>query len=964
MEQNRYQDWYLTYDESILLKNKSFPHKLALAVQLKQYLSIGSFPRSTSDINNGLVSHLSEQLETNRSVLDGYHWSGRTARRHREEILKFLRVEKPSEQHYRELIRFLVDDILPFGGSRTEIWEVCSKWFLEQKLSAPTENVLSRTISTALSQFENGLTNEVASLLGRGTTEMYDRCLKTGPYEKPSFTWLRSDPGRVGLATILDELEKLVFIEACALPFEQIRGIHPKIRERLYNRIASESAWEVGRHPPYIRDTLMSIFLFARRQKIIDDLVDLFILLVGKLSKRAEKKVEAVLVKELKRVHGKTTLLARIAEAALKDPKGAIEKVIYPIADKTRLSDIVKEYKYSGKGFKKEVHRLVRSSYSSHYRRMVPKILGSLTFRSNNDVHIPILDAIDWLLENPITNSKFSMDNDRIPTSDIIKPSFAKLIKGMGKGDMDRIDYEIAVLEALRKRLRCKEIWVEGADRYRNPDDDVPRDFNLKRDFYYDRLGAENDPVKFTKSLKQEMEAALRTLNDTMPSNKYVRLRETSKKSIVLSPMEPLADPPNINALKGQIRTRWPMTSLLEILREADTWSGFTESFKSIRTSERLDRDQLRKRLLLVLYGLGTNTGLKRLASGNRVSYKELRHVKNAYIHKESLRNATRELVNGIFSVKDTGLWGAATTSCASDSKKFGSWDQNLMAEWHIRYGGRGVMIYWHVDERSTCIYSQLKKCSSSEVANMIEGVLKHCTDMKVERQYVDTHGQSEVAFAFCRLLGFDLMPRLKNISSQKLYLPDVSIKKELNDLEPILSRGIKWEMIERQYDEKIKYTTALEQGTADPESILRRFTRGNESHPTYRALQELGKAVKTIFLCKYLAFENIRREIHQGLNVIENWNSANSFIFFGKSGEVSSNRLEEQELSVLALQLLQNSLVFVNTLMIQRIVSENGWMDKFSKEDYRALSPLIYAHVNPYGRFELDMDKNLGLVV
>jgi TnpA family transposase len=707
----------------------------------------------------------------------------------------------------------------------------------------------------------------------------------------------------------------------------------------------------------------MGVFLYTRRQKIMDDLVDLFILLVGKLSKRAEKKVVGILIKEIKRVHGKTTLLARIAEAALKDPKGTVDKVIYPIADKVKLSDIVKEYKYSGKGFKKEVHKLVRSSYSSHYRRMVPKILGSLKFKSNNAVHAPILDAIDWLLDNPITGSKFSMDGS-IPIADIIKPSFLDMVKGGSKDDMDRIDYEIAVLRALRKRLRCKEIWVDGADRYRSPEEDVPKDFSLNRDFYYDRLGAENDPLQFTKGLKEEMKTALRMLNAGMPSNEYVRFRETTKKSIILSPLEPLTEPPNINALKGQIRSRWPMTSLLEILREADSWSGFTDSFKSIRTSERLDPDQLRKRLLLVLYGLGTNTGLKRLGSGNQVSYKELRHVKNAYIHKESLRRAIREVANGVFSIKETKLWGAATTACASDSKKFGSWDQNLMAEWHIRYGGRGVMIYWHVDKRSTCIYSQLKKCSSSEVANMIEGVLEHCTDMKVEKQYVDTHGQSEVAFAFCRLLGFDLMPRLKNISSQKLYLPDGSIKKELNNLGPILSRTIKWEALERQYDEMIKYTTALEQGTADPESILRRFTRGNESHPTYRALQELGKVVKTIFLCRYLAHENIRREIHEGLNVIENWNSANSFIFFGKSGEVSSNRLEEQELSVLALHLLQNSLVYVNTLMIQRIVSDNGWMGKLSKEDHRALSPLIYAHVNPYGKFELDMEKNLGLAV
>jgi len=964
MEYNQSEDWYLTYDESILLKNKSFPYKLAMAVQLKQYQSIGFFPKVSSQIPNGLVSHLSDQLETDDSILKGYDWSSRTARNHKEEILKFLGVEKTNEKHRKELINFLVDDILPFGNSKIEIEEVCLKWFLEQKLMAPTEKVLSRAISTALSKFESKMFNEVASLIAMGTTELFDRCLDTDSGEQGSFAWLRSDPGRVGLATVLDELEKLTFIESCGLPMQEIGGIHPKIRERLYKRIASESAWEVRRHPPYIRDTLMGVFLYARKQKIIDDLVELFILIVGKLSKRAKKKVETVLIKELKRVYGKTTLLARIAEASLKDPKGTINRVIFPIANKSKLKDIVKEYKYSGKGFKNEIHKLVRSSYSSHYRRMVPKILGSLTFRSNNDLHVPILDAIDWLLENPMPNSKFSMDDGSVPKSDIIKPSFIQLVKGMGKGEMDRIDYEIAVLEALRKRLRCKEIWVEGADRYRNPDEDVPRDFNINREFYYDRLGVENNPVEFTKGLKEEMKEALTMLNENIPSNKYVRLRQTGIKNIILSPMEPVTDPPNINALKGEVQSRWPMTSLLEILREADSSSVFTKLFKSIRTSERLAPEQLRKRLLLVLYGLGTNMGLKRIASGNNVSYKELRHVKNVYIHKDSLRNAIREVANGVFSVKDTKLWGEATTSCASDSKKFGSWDQNLMAEWHIRYGGRGVMIYWHVDRRSTCIYSQLKKCSSSEVANMIEGVLKHCTDMKVEKQFVDTHGQSEVAFAFCRLLGFELMPRLKNIASQKLYLPDLSLKKELKNLLPILNRSIRWDIVERQYDEMVKYTAALEQGTADPESILKRFTKGNESHPTYKALQELGKAVKTIFLCRYLANENMRREIHQGLNVIENWNSANGFIFFGKSGEVSSNRLEEQELSVLSLHLVQNCLVYVNTLMIQRVVAENGWMDKLSKEDYRALSPLIYAHVNPYGKFELDMDKNLGLAV
>lgn len=73
--------------------------------------------------------------------------------------------------------------------------------------------------------------------------------------------------------------------------------------------------------------------------------------------------------------------------------------------------------------------------------------------------------------------------------------------------------------------------------------------------------------------------------------------------------------------------------------------------------------------------------------------------------------------------------------------------------------------------------------------------------------------------------------------------------------------------------------------GTAGPEAILRRFTRAGAMHPTYKALTELGKAIKTIFLCRYLHDESLRREIHEGLNVVENWNSANDFIFYGERG-------------------------------------------------------------------------------
>ena len=159
-----------------------------------------------------------------------------------------------------------------------------------------------------------------------------------------------------------------------------------------------------------------------------------------------------------------------------------------------------------------------------------------------------------------------------------------------------------------------------------------------------------------------------------------------------------------------------------------------------------------------------------------------------------------------------------------------------------------------------------------------------------------------------------------------------------------------------------VKFATALRLETAEPEAILRRFTRNNLKHPTYRALAELGKAVKTIFLCRYLESEALRQAIHEGLNVVENWNSANGFIFYGKGGEIATNRLEDQEIAVLSLHLLQACLVYINTLMIQQVLASPSYFDKMAPEDFRALSALIHHHINPYGLFDLDMEERLPI--
>lgn len=236
-----------------------------------------------------------------------------------------------------------------------------------------------------------------------------------------------------------------------------------------------------------------------------------------------------------------------------------------------------------------------------------------------------------------------------------------------GRSRVNRITYEICALEALRDKLRCKEVRVVGANRYRNPDDDVPADFEAQRTPYYQALNLPLEADRFIADLQAEIRQALHTLDAGLPTNALVRIGEKREGWITVTPLDAQPDPPNLTALKTEITATWPMTSLLDMVKEGDLRLDFTEALKSPTAYEMLDRVVLRPRILLCLHGIGTNAGLQRMAGlESGVTYKDLVYVRRRYLGVDALRRAIAIVTNGTLHARNPAIWGEGTTACTS----------------------------------------------------------------------------------------------------------------------------------------------------------------------------------------------------------------------------------------------------------------------------------------------------------
>jgi hypothetical protein len=379
--------------------------------------------------------------------------------------------------------------------------------------------------------------------------------------EPSALSLIKSVPGNVSLESMLTEIGKLDAVRAIGLPGAVFTGVAPKVVAAWRARAAVEAPSHLRTHPEPLKLTLLAALVYERQREITDTLADLLISTVHRIGARADRKVTQELVSEFRKVAGKETLLFRLAEAAIARPDDTVRAVVYPVAGEKMLRDLVAEYKSSGPAYLRTVQSTLRASYTGHYRRGLVKLLEVLEFRAGSSACQPVIEALALIRRHAAAGSlTYYPAGEHVPAHAGITDDWKPLVYRTdqhGRQRVVRMVYEVVTFQALREHLRCKEIWITGADRWRDPDEDLPADFETRRAEHYASLRKPLDPSEFITELREEMHAELDVLHDALPRLDWLQIAERREGNIKLTPLDAAPEPRNLRLLKKDIAARW-----------------------------------------------------------------------------------------------------------------------------------------------------------------------------------------------------------------------------------------------------------------------------------------------------------------------------------------------------------------------------------------------------------------------
>jgi len=404
--------WTLHPDDLALLANQGAATRLGYALLFKYFQYEGRFPQHKGDIPPAALVHVAHQLEVPPEYYAQYDWSGRTIERHRARIRQVLGFRESTDQDVEDLTGWLRQEVLPREHRPERVAEAVYAHCRTRQLEPPAAKRVERLVRSALRSYEDQLQEQALVRLGASGLAQLESLLTLpedgneeaeAPAPDPhdpgrlSLRDLKADPGRASLESLLTQIARLRRIRQVTLPDDLFAGVSPQLVHAYRQRAAAEPPNELRRHAEPVRATLLGALCMLRRREITDDLVDLLISTIHKFGTRADQRVSKELLREIRRVSGKTTLLYQLAEAAVAHPDGVVRDVLYPVVAEKTLRELVAEYQAHGPGYTLQVQTKLHASYGTHYRRALPDLLSVLEFRSNNEAHRPVIRALELL---------------------------------------------------------------------------------------------------------------------------------------------------------------------------------------------------------------------------------------------------------------------------------------------------------------------------------------------------------------------------------------------------------------------------------------------------------------------------------------------------------------------------------------------------------------------------------------
>ena len=712
---------------------------IGFVILFKTFLHLGYPPHRKTDIPLCIVKWIAEQIGFEPELFQYYEWRGSVWKSHLSLIREHTGFRPLGVDDHNALVEWLSTRGNDFT-SRKELCAAAIRRCRECKLELPKESEFRRLVHSARKKFFVSLYQSVAERIDHKTKELLDRLIEPSDLDISHYEWFKLPPGPPGKNTLLDELKKLKYVREFGIDQTTcFCGYSSRILKRLRDRVRPEDAFQIRRHPSAIRYTLLAALIAVRVMEITDTIVRLFLKLTRRIEKRSGKTLEKSLMSDLdERVYGKSRILYRVARVAIETPDSTFREVLFPVVKENVFQRLIQEYEKAETSYDASLTNVMRKKYTSSYRSVMKTLFHTLVFRSNNPSHRPLLKGIELMRRYLDTRHIYYPQEEEIP-EELFTGSWKEVIlEKSDHGPRARKHYfELCILRKLERTLKSKEVWVEGAYRFRNPDEDLPSDWEDRRIEYYQERGLPLCADEFIAPIKDKLYSSLDDFNRflTRKQDVFISHPRGGERGIFNVPkIEKRPERPLIQKIKQDVISQWGIQDLLDIFLEADRRVHFSRFFRSSGTRQVLTKQEIRERLLLVIFSLGTNMGLSRIHSAAKptCSCDDLRYFRDRFITVESLRQAITALTNRILEIRNPAIWGRGT-ACASDGKYLSAWDQNLIAEWNPHYGKRGVLVYWHVDKSATCIYSQLVTHRSSEIAAMIEGLVRHDTEMRVE---------------------------------------------------------------------------------------------------------------------------------------------------------------------------------------------------------------------------------------